>query len=235
MALCVWLFECARCHDLILLCTRCLGGRRYCDPCGEQAHRDSVLECGRRYQGKPEGREKHRLRQQRYRARLRERQQDGLQATGSASEDACTDGAEPSQVVTAASSLSGVTHRCVRRSNDMGVCVIRVPGVAAYAATEHAAGGDNDETQPSTKPSAETVEGRCEARNTLYHREHASCGHEAAAKARQEAAKVLAQLRDGGGHPVTAACCCCGRVGEVVVYDGQPRIIRGSTHGLELE
>jgi len=42
MALCVWLLECARCHQCVLVCTRCLGGRRYCDPCREQAREESI-------------------------------------------------------------------------------------------------------------------------------------------------------------------------------------------------
>ncbi len=235
MALHVWLFECARCHELILLCTRCLGGRQYCDPCGEEAHRESVLECGRRYQATPEGREKHRLRQQQYRARLRERQQvlEG-RADSPAAGAYASDSPGPSEPAepAAASSSPGVTHRSVRQSNDVGVFTIRVPGPAAYAATEHAVRGDDDETEPATK--AKTVEEANEACSTPCQREHAPCDQEkAAARARQEAAMVVVRLRNSGGRSVIATCCCCGRTGAVVVYDGKPRIIHGSTHGLD--
>lgn len=206
MALYVWLFECARCHEYTLICTRCLGGRQYCDPCGEQVRNDSVREAGRRYQQTPKGRRNHRQRQQRLRARRRTSEQADHGSTGSPPDDACTAVTKQSEAMLPATPSPAVTHRSVRPSSNIDVRLNRAPRVAAYVATLPSAEGDNNETQWSGKGTR-----------------------------RQDVAAVLALLRDNArdGRPVMAACCCCGRIGEVVVYDGIPRIIRGHAHRLD--
>jgi len=225
MALWVWLFECARCHQCTLVCTRCLGNRLYCGLCSIEAHGDSVRECGRRYQGRPKGREKHKLRQQRYRAKLRERQQDGQGPTDSAPEEICADTAGPSE-------SAAVTHRFIRPSSDIEAKLIPAPMGAPHVTTEHRAEID-DEAQRSTQATA-TVDSRSETSKQADHEGHAQHGQRTTGWARQDAAAVLARLRhDAGRRPVMAACCCCGRIGEVVVYDDRPRIIRGDARRLD--
>ena len=233
MALYVWLFECARCHEYTLICTRCLGGRQYCDPCGEQVRNDSVREAGRRYQQTPKGRRNHRLRQQRLRARRRTSEQGGQGSTGSPPDDACTAVTEQSEAVLPATPSPAVTHQSVRPSSDIDVRLNRAPRVAAHVTTAHGAEGDDNEVQRSGEITADGVDARGETSNPC-HSERA-LQEEAATRARQEAAAVLVRLRHSapGGRPVMAVCCCCGRMGEVVVYDGQPRIIRGCAHRLD--
>jgi len=190
MALYVWLFECERCRKLIVLCTKCIGGRRYCDPCGEEANKESVRECGRRYQSTPKGKESHRARQQRYRDGVRERGQQ--RAPESPVDGASTKDSGPGPT-------PGVTHRYDRKTNDTGVQVHRTPA-AAYAVG--VGRGDND-AQP---PANESV---------------------------SEIKTVLAQLEGNKGRRVIATCCCCGRRGEIVAYEGEPRIMRWRPRGRE--
>ncbi|MCK4305485.1 MAG: hypothetical protein KAY24_14710 [Candidatus Eisenbacteria sp.] len=205
MALFVWVFECARCHEHTFMCTRCIGGRKYCDSCANQINKDSVREAGRRYQKTTKGRKNHNLRQQRLRAR-QDVQSGSLGAIGYSSDNACAAGAEPLEAVAPATSKPKVTHESIRPSSDIDVKLTQAPRVAAYVATLPSAEGDKNETQWSGE-----------------------------GKRRQDVAAVLALLRDNAreGRPVMAACCCCGRIGEVVAYDGIPRIIRGHAHSLD--
>ena len=50
------MLNCARCRRLVVICTRCDRGQRYCSaPCAELQRRHSVREAGRRYQRTPLG------------------------------------------------------------------------------------------------------------------------------------------------------------------------------------
>lgn len=234
MALYVWLFECARCHQCVLVCTRCLGGRRYCDPCREQVRAESVRKSGSQYQKTPNGRRNHMLRQRRLRACCREGLQAGQEPTGSPPGSACTAGIGPSEAVAPASSSPAVTHQSVRLSTRGGAKLIRAPELAAYVAAVHDADGDGHEAQRPAEGTATTVAGKGETTSPICQWDRVP-RTQAADHARQAAAAALAQLRHRGprGPPIVAACCCCGRRGELVAYEGQPRIIRGCEHGSE--
>jgi hypothetical protein len=61
------LFNCARCHVQVRICTRCDRGQCYCtSECSKEAYRQQVLEAGARYQATEKGRLNHKVRQQRY-------------------------------------------------------------------------------------------------------------------------------------------------------------------------
>jgi hypothetical protein len=65
------LFNCNRCNTIVIACGRCDRGRLYCsESCSEAARRDSLHRACARYQATAVGREKHRLRQKRYRQAL---------------------------------------------------------------------------------------------------------------------------------------------------------------------
>jgi hypothetical protein len=227
MALCVWLFECARCHRCVLICTRCLGGRRYCDPCGEQARVESLRASGRRYQQTDAGREKHRLRQQRWRSGQREGEANPAAAArneGFAATAALPQGPAPE------GSPADVTHQCVAGLGGHGAKLCRAPEAAAYVAVESGADGDGHEELHSiqTRAPAGTNAERAESGNPSGNGEPAVRAQQTAHDARVAVATVLAQLRGTrDARPVVAACSCCGRLGEVVAYEGRPRIIHG--------
>ena len=166
MVLYVWLFECARCHELIVLCTKCIGGRRYCDLCGEEANKESVRECGRRYQSTPKGKENHRARQQRYRDGVRERGQQ--KAPESPVDGTSTRDSEPA----GPGPTPGVTHRYDRQTNDMGVQVHRAPA-AAYAVG--AGRGDNDAQPPANASISEATTVLAQLRNNKGRPVTATC------------------------------------------------------------
>jgi len=227
MALFVWLFECARCHRHVLICTRCLGGRRYCEPCGEQARGESIRDCGRRYQQTDAGREKHRLRQQRWRAGQREGKANPAAAAGN---EACAATAELPQGPAPEGCSGDVTHQCVAGLGGHGAKLCRAPEAAAGVAVASGADGDGHEALQSsqTRERAGTNAERAESRSPSGNGEPAVRAEQRAHDARVAVATVLAQLRgarDAG--PVVAACSCCGRLGEVVAYEGRPRIVRG--------
>lgn len=67
------LFDCARCHRRISLCSHCDRGQRYCRACAPVARRKSTRAAGYRYQRTRRGRHCHAARQARYRSRQRER------------------------------------------------------------------------------------------------------------------------------------------------------------------
>ena len=63
------LYSCARCRALIMLCSRCDRGRRYCGPrCARAARRASLRRAGQQYQATPKGQRHHAARQAKYRA-----------------------------------------------------------------------------------------------------------------------------------------------------------------------
>ena len=147
MALCVWLLECARCHQCVLVCTRCLGGRRYCDPCREQAREESLRDSGRRYQQTDAGREKHRLRQQRWREGRREGAAIPATAPGNEAGVAL---AELPQGATPEGCPPDVTHQRVEGSGEHGAKLCRAPEPATYVAVENGADGGGHETLQSS-------------------------------------------------------------------------------------
>ena len=66
------LFNCARCHCQVVICSHCDRGNIYCGKrCSETARRQSQREAGRRYQKTRRGRFAHAARQRRYRQRRR--------------------------------------------------------------------------------------------------------------------------------------------------------------------
>ena len=68
-------FTCVHCHAVVLVCSYCDWGRRYCsEPCRDQARRMGQREAGRRYQGTRAGRFAHARRQQRYRKGQRQKE-----------------------------------------------------------------------------------------------------------------------------------------------------------------
>jgi hypothetical protein len=65
------MFNCARCRRLVVICTRCDRGQRYCSAhCSQVQRRRSVREAGRRYQRTPLGARNNAARQKRWRLRI---------------------------------------------------------------------------------------------------------------------------------------------------------------------
>jgi hypothetical protein len=65
------MFNCGRCHRLVVICSRCDRGQRYCSPhCAQVQRRRSVREAGRRYQRTPLGARNNAARQKRWRLRF---------------------------------------------------------------------------------------------------------------------------------------------------------------------
>lgn len=63
------LFNCARCHCQVVICSHCDRGNIYCGRrCAEHARKTSSRSAGKRYQRTYRGRIKHAERQRRYRA-----------------------------------------------------------------------------------------------------------------------------------------------------------------------
>lgn len=220
MKLCVWLFECARCHGLVLLCTRCLGARRYCVPCGPKARGESVLAAGNRYQKSQQGRENHRLRQERWRASREGGSAGDAEVNHEAREVASTDGvpvAEPPGLES-----PSVTHRFGRGAERACATLSRAPAVAAYEAVQCGVDGGSDAQRPDESATS----------SPKHFAEEGPEGQATAARANETAAAVLASWRGFArvGGCTTGRCSCCGREGEVVAYDGRPRIVRGRAH-----
>jgi len=66
------LFNCARCHCQVVICSHCDRGNIYCGKrCAQAARRQSRRAGGRRYQNTRRGRRCHAERQRRYRQRQR--------------------------------------------------------------------------------------------------------------------------------------------------------------------
>ena len=66
-----WSFNCARCHQQVKLCRPCSRSYRYCNQCSIGAQEESKRRARKSYQSGSNGREQHRLSQQRYRDRHR--------------------------------------------------------------------------------------------------------------------------------------------------------------------
>lgn len=63
-------FACAHCHSVVLVCSYCDWGRRYCsEPCRDQSRRIKQRMAGKLYQSTETGRCAHARRQQRYKKR----------------------------------------------------------------------------------------------------------------------------------------------------------------------
>lgn len=72
------LFNCARCQEQTVICTRCDHGHRYCSgECSEASRKKSMREAGARYQSTERGRQTHAARQQRYLLRQEEMTHQG--------------------------------------------------------------------------------------------------------------------------------------------------------------
>ena len=68
------LFNYARCHTQVVLCSGCDRGHRYCgSACADTSREESQRAAGQRYQASRRGRHCHAARQQRYRQRQREK------------------------------------------------------------------------------------------------------------------------------------------------------------------
>jgi len=66
------LFNCARCHCQVVICSHCDRGNIYCGKrCAQAARRQSLQEASGRYQNTRRGRRCHAERQRRYRQRRR--------------------------------------------------------------------------------------------------------------------------------------------------------------------
>lgn len=62
-------YLCARCSILVLICSRCDRGNRYCKDCASTQRARCVRAAGKRYQSSQRGRHAHARRQQRWRAK----------------------------------------------------------------------------------------------------------------------------------------------------------------------
>ena len=70
------LFNCARYHAQVVLCSCCDRGHRYCgSTCADTSRRESQRAAGQRYQDSRRGRRCHAARQGRYRQRQREQKE----------------------------------------------------------------------------------------------------------------------------------------------------------------
>lgn len=77
------LFNCARCHVQVRICTRCDCGHCYCSSeCSDAALQRQVLEAGVRYQATEKGRLNHNIRQQRYLERRDRAAEEGCFSEG---------------------------------------------------------------------------------------------------------------------------------------------------------
>ena len=62
-------FNCAACSCLVVICSRCDRGHRYCSHCAPKVRPERLREASRRYQSTRKGKLNHALRQRRYRER----------------------------------------------------------------------------------------------------------------------------------------------------------------------
>ena len=68
-------FTCVHCHGVVLVCSYCDRGQRYCSKrCRDQARRIRQRQAGQRYQRTHKGRCAHDRRQQRYRKRQQQKE-----------------------------------------------------------------------------------------------------------------------------------------------------------------
>lgn len=65
------MFNCARCRRLVVICTRCDRGQRYCSAhCSQVQRKQNAREAGGRYQRTPIGARNNATRQKRWRTRI---------------------------------------------------------------------------------------------------------------------------------------------------------------------
>jgi hypothetical protein len=68
------LYQCARCHAQVIVCSGCDRGHRYCNGgCAQAARSDSLKRAGKKYQSSRAGRFNSAARQQRFRARTNQK------------------------------------------------------------------------------------------------------------------------------------------------------------------
>lgn len=217
----VWCFECQRCQRRVLLCTRCLGRRRYCEACAGTVLREQKGKAGRKYQLTPRGRRKHRLRSRRYRRCRRERLRACRlkPAAEGAGEAAGERSPPPPSAESAAPEPPSVTHRLVRPESSVSAKVESARTVAALKITGEAGAEESSNAEPRVGQAAvASVEDEGAAT--------------ALARALSEAAAAAAHWpRAAGAQPMLVRCSCCGRVGELVVFESRLAVMRGPDPG----
>ena len=68
------LYNCARCHHQVIICSHCDRGQSYCSgTCSIQSRREKQQEANGRYQSTVKGRHFHATRQQQYRQRQKQK------------------------------------------------------------------------------------------------------------------------------------------------------------------
>lgn len=67
------IFQCERCHELVRICRHCDRGNRFCPPCAPLARAEKQRAAGKRYQKTENGRLNHKVRQENYREKLRQK------------------------------------------------------------------------------------------------------------------------------------------------------------------
>jgi len=68
------LYQCARCHVQVIICSRCDRGQRYCPgDCARAARTESLKRASRKYQSSRAGRFNNAARQQRFRAQQKQK------------------------------------------------------------------------------------------------------------------------------------------------------------------
>lgn len=216
----MWCFECERCKCKVQLCTRCLRGRRYCQACSAEIRRAKVREAGRKYQRTAKGRRRHLRRSRRFRRRQGEQQPArrpeliAESERGSAAPPATVPTPPaPSETDASATPAAGppcVTHQPSRPEG----CPSAMVGSALMAAASMVASrGGAEAPRDEERRAEQDVTGR----------------HDGEGEAQGAAHGAPAQPLEA--QPIRARCACCGRVGELVLFDGQPRVVRGGDPG----
>lgn len=87
-------FLCARCRDLVLLCSHCDRGQQYCGrACASASRRERRREAAERYQCSLHGRRRHAVRTARWRQRRRSLRQRAPCGINKVTHQGCPDGA----------------------------------------------------------------------------------------------------------------------------------------------
>ena len=204
MTLYIWSFECGKCQEQVLMCTRCLCGRRYCRGCAAAAAWDSKRCARRRYQRTPKGRWSGRERSRRYREKIAQRRAAGGPSQTASADDAADKGTpaptgdgEAAGRPSDSATLVRVTDRSVGLVRGLCARVALAPTVVPLTVTA-----------PRGAEETSDAEGKCDELAAT------SAGGEGKASAPRDATRVQAQ------------CSCCGRIGELVVFDGRARLVR---------
>jgi hypothetical protein len=208
----VWCFECKGCKHRVLLCTRCLRRRRYCsEACAAQARRVQNRDAVRKYQGTDKGRRSHCCRSRRYRQKQCERRKAGRPRPEAAAERAVTVAPAPASLPSdepePPSPPATVTHHSRGPESRLSARVGPALMVAALRVTGTRGA---EEPRDAERRAEQATTGRVG-------------GERAAARTRPE---TLAELPGR-----LARCACCGRVGQLVVFDGELAVVRGQAPG----